>query len=96
MATLATEESGRCIERWPFWGGGRGVIGTIFLGSTTCLSCKVHAYCYLGNPIIVIYRDKIYTKNLNNDVLNQNINVKKQELFATFTFSITDNLYLIF
>ena len=35
-------------------------------------------------------------KNLNNDVLNQNINVKKQELFATFTFSITDNLYLIF
>ena len=94
MATLATEESGRCIERWPEWGG-RGVIRTIFLGSTTCLSCKVHAYCILGNPIIVIYRDKIYTKNLNN-VLNQNINVTKQERFATFTFSITDNLYLIF
>ena len=34
-------------------------------------------------------------KNLNN-VLNQNINVTKQERFATVTFSIIDNLYLIF
>ena len=56
---------------------------------------KSYAYCILGNPIMVIYRDKIYTKNLNN-VLHQNVNVTKQERFATFTFSIVDNLYLIF
>ena len=33
-------------------------------------------------------------KNLNN-VLNQNINVTKQERFATFTFSIIDNFLAV-
>ena len=36
-----------------------------------------------------MYRDKMH-KNLNY-VLNQNVNVTKQAMFATFAFSMVDN-----
>ena len=34
----------RNSRKWPLWGG-RDERWPIFLGSTTCLSCQVHAYC---------------------------------------------------
>ena len=64
------------VERLPLW---RGMICnmTIFLGSTTCLQCYVHAHLSHndnGNP--VIYNIKYSDRNIHQKIekiLNENV-----------------------